>query len=100
MLAMRKKKAVDEERRSDAKAAEGEEGVLEALSGRVSAITMIDREDVMLYQSLLEYGLDLLVAVELRNWIKRTCGVQLALTHITNSANLQSLAELIVSQLS
>lgn len=100
MLGMREKKAVaaGEEQQGGGGGAEGEEGVLEALSRRVSAITMIDREDVTPERSLLEYGLDSLVSVELRNWIKRTCGVQLALTHITNAANLQALADLIVLQ--
>ncbi|MCJ1251296.1 hypothetical protein MMC30_008528 [Trapelia coarctata] len=81
---------------SDAPA--GEEGVLEALSSKVSSITMIDREDVTPGRSLLEYGLDSLVAVELRNWIKRECGVELALMHIVGAANLQALADQIISQ--
>lgn len=59
---------------------------------------MIDREDVTPGRSLLEYGLDSLVAVELRNWIKRECGVELALMHIVGAVNLQALADQIISQ--
>ncbi|TPX07065.1 uncharacterized protein E0L32_011053 [Thyridium curvatum] len=76
----------------------GEEGVLEALSGKVASITMLDREDVTPSRSLLEYGLDSLVAVELRNWVKRECGVELALTHIVGAGNLQALTDQIVAQ--
>lgn len=76
----------------------GEEGLLESLSSKVSSITMIDREDVTPDRNLLEYGLDSLVAVELRNWIKRECGVELALMHIVGAANLQAMADQIISQ--
>ncbi|KAF2725987.1 KR-domain-containing protein [Polychaeton citri CBS 116435] len=75
----------------------GEEGVLEALCGKVSSITMIDREDVTPSRSLLDYGLDSLVAVELRNWIKRECGADLPLMHIVGAANLQTMADQIIS---
>ncbi|KFA72676.1 hypothetical protein S40288_03374 [Stachybotrys chartarum IBT 40288] len=74
-----------------------EGGVLGALGSKVSSITMIDRDDVTPERNLLDYGLDSLVAVELRNWIKRECGVELALTHIVGAANLQALADQIVS---
>jgi acyl carrier protein len=68
-----------------------EEGVLETLCCKVSSITMIDREDVITSRKMSEYGLDSLVAVELRHWIRREFGVDLALTHIVGAEYLQAL---------
>jgi acyl carrier protein len=71
----------------------GEESLLDALTSKISSITMINREDVTPTRSLAEYGLDSLVSVELRNWIKRQYSVDLALTQIIGAANLQALAD-------
>lgn len=76
----------------------GEENLLEALAQKVSSITMMNREDVTSTRSLIEYGLDSLVSVELRNWIKRECAADLALTQIVGAANLQTLADLILAR--
>lgn len=75
-----------------------EDNLLDALVQKVASITMMDPEDVTPNRSLIEYGLDSLVSVELRNWIKRECGVELALTQIVGAANLQTLADLIISR--
>jgi NAD(P)-dependent dehydrogenase (short-subunit alcohol dehydrogenase family)/acyl carrier protein len=101
LSAIRRKKASEDDAAGQHRSGDGpggEEGVLGALSNKVSSITMIDREDVTPTRSLLEYGLDSLVAVELRNWIKRECGAELALTHIVGAENLQELADHIISQ--
>ncbi|KAI1431432.1 putative polyketide synthase [Xylaria sp. CBS 124048] len=76
----------------------GEDSVLDALISKVSSITMIDREDVTATRSLSEYGLDSLVSVELRNWMKREYGVDLALTQIVAAANLQTLTDQILTR--
>lgn len=76
----------------------GEDNLLEALAQKVSSITMMNREDVTSTRSLIEYGLDSLVSVELRNWIKRECAADLALTQIVGAANLQTLADLILAR--
>lgn len=55
-----------------------------------------DREEI----SLSEYGLDCLVNVELRNWIRRDFSVELALTAIVGAENLRALSERIVSLMS
>ncbi|PNY26666.1 Polyketide synthase [Tolypocladium capitatum] len=101
LSAIRQKKATETDgtgQHGGGGAPAGEEGVLEALSSKVSSITMIDRDDVTPTRRLLEYGLDSLVAVELRNWIKREYGVELALMHIVGAANLQTLADQIISR--
>lgn len=75
-----------------------EDTILEALMIKVSLITMIDRDEVEADLPLTKYSLDSLVSVELRNWIKREVGVELALTRIVGSANLAALAAYIVSE--
>lgn len=73
-------------------------GLIEALITKVSAMTMIERDEVVADGPLVSYGLDSLVSVELRNWIRRETGVDLALTAITQAANLRALATQILSQ--
>ncbi|KAK2053251.1 hypothetical protein LY76DRAFT_668243 [Colletotrichum caudatum] len=79
-------------------AAGGELSLLDALAGKVSSITMMSREDVTPTRSLIEYGLDSLVSVELRNWIKREHGADLALTQIVGAPDLQALADVIIAR--
>jgi acyl carrier protein len=60
-------------------------------------MTMINREDINTSRSLEEYGLDSLVSVELRNWIRREFGTELPLTAIIRAGNLKALSEKILS---
>ncbi|RGP66594.1 polyketide synthase [Fusarium longipes] len=76
----------------------GEDNLLDTLIQKVASITMMNHEDVTPNRSLIDYGLDSLVSVELRNWIKRECGVELALTQIVGALNLQTLADLIIGR--
>lgn len=95
----RKYKTLDNQQGGiDDQATTGEESLLDALAGKVSSITMMNREDVTPIRSLVEYGLDSLVSVELRNWIKREYRADLALTQIVGAANLQALADQIVTR--
>ncbi|KAI0402885.1 putative polyketide synthase [Xylaria palmicola] len=73
-------------------------GLTEALITKVSAMIMMDRDDVRAEVPLESYGLDSLVSVELRNWIRRETDVELALSAITQVENLQSLAANIIAQ--
>ncbi|KAI5247676.1 putative polyketide synthase [Aureobasidium subglaciale] len=73
-------------------------GLIEALISKVSAMTMIEREDVRADIPLATYSLDSLVSVELRNWIRRETSVELALSAILQAENLQALAESILAQ--
>ncbi|KAK2770047.1 polyketide synthase [Colletotrichum kahawae] len=79
-------------------AAGGDLSLLDSLAEKVSSITMMSREDVTPTRSLIEYGLDSLVSVELRNWIKREYGADLALTQIVGAPDLEALAEVIVAR--
>lgn len=72
--------------------------LLDALADKVSSISMIEREEVEPDTPLSNYGLDSLVSVELRNWIRRHSGVDLPLPKISNSGSLRGLAKHILSQ--
>jgi acyl carrier protein len=80
---------------------QGSSDPLESLQGalmdKVSVMTMINREDINTSRSLEEYGLDSLVSVELRNWIRREFGTELPLTAIIRAGNLKALSEKILS---
>ncbi|KAI0197163.1 putative polyketide synthase [Xylaria flabelliformis] len=73
-------------------------GLTEALITKVSAMIMMDRDDVGSETPLSSYGLDSLVSVELRNWIRRETEVELPLSAITQAENLRSLAANIIAQ--
>jgi len=73
-------------------------GLLDALITKVSSMTMIERDEVEPDAPLSNYGLDSLVSVELRNWIRRETGVELSLPTITGAKNLRALATQIFSQ--
>ncbi|KAK0736272.1 hypothetical protein B0T21DRAFT_288533 [Apiosordaria backusii] len=73
-------------------AADPQVGLTEALITKVSAMTMIARDEVEPDAPLSSHGLDSLVSVELRNWIRRETAVELALTTITQAASLRALA--------
>ncbi|RYC55767.1 hypothetical protein CHU98_g10440 [Xylaria longipes] len=73
-------------------------GLTEALITKVSAMIMMDRDDVGAETPLASYGLDSLVSVELRNWIRRETEVELPLSAITQAENLRSLATNIITQ--
>lgn len=73
-------------------------GLTEALIIKISAMIMMDRDDMGAEVPLSSYGLDSLVSVELRNWIRRETEVELALSAITQADNLRSLAANIIAQ--
>ncbi|KAI1736699.1 putative polyketide synthase [Xylaria scruposa] len=73
-------------------------GLTEALITKVSAMIMMDRDEVGAEVPLASYGLDSLVSVELRNWIRRETEVELLLSAITQAENLRSLAANIIAQ--
>lgn len=68
------------------------EGLTQALISKVSAMTIIARDDVRADAPLADFGLDSLVSVELRNWIRRETGVELTLSAITHAEDLNALA--------
>ncbi|KAL0938515.1 polyketide synthase [Colletotrichum truncatum] len=71
--------------------------VLENLTQKVADITMMDLEELHSTSKLEDLGLDSLVAVELRNFIRREWAVELGLNQIVGGGSLGSLAEAIQS---
>lgn len=72
------------------------EVLMDALSDKVSSITMVDRDEVTPNRSLLDYGLDSLFSLELRNWIRRSLDVDIALKDITTAKDLKALVDQIL----
>ncbi|KAL8801120.1 MAG: hypothetical protein Q9182_004672 [Xanthomendoza sp. 2 TL-2023] len=70
--------------------------LMDVLSDKVSALTMIDREEITSNSSLLDYGLDNLFSLELRNWIRRSLDVDVALKDITSAKDLEALRDRIL----
>ena len=70
--------------------------VLDALRTKVATITLMEEEEVTPDRPLQDYGLDSLVSVELRNWIRRELGVDMAITQIVRAKDLQELGNTIV----
>ncbi|KAK8110205.1 Highly reducing polyketide synthase ACRTS2 [Apiospora kogelbergensis] len=74
-----------------------EADMMRILCEKISAITMIELEEITPTRSLDDYGIDSLVSVEFRNWIKREFGVDLALKAIVAADNLEVLRQQILS---
>lgn len=71
-----------------------------AIGLRVSKFLMSDDEDeVDLSQTLEALGVDSLVAIELRNWWRRSFGVEVSVLELTHSGSLKQLGELAVDRL-
>lgn len=64
-----------------------------ALLHKVASMTLMEPEEVEADQPLAQYGLDSLVSVELRNWIRKEVGVDIPLARIVSAESLQVLAE-------
>lgn len=66
--------------------------VLQALIPKLSGLLMIAQEDVDGRKPLVAYGLDSLVAVELRNWISRDLEATVPLMELMSSPSIEVLA--------
>ncbi|KAI1106150.1 hypothetical protein F4804DRAFT_59666 [Jackrogersella minutella] len=74
------------------------EAVERALATRLAAIFSIDVGEVDLAQPLAAYGVDSLVAVELRNWLAAAGRVKVSIFEILQAASLHDLAGLVVAR--
>ncbi|KAK8005776.1 hypothetical protein PG990_011813 [Apiospora arundinis] len=75
------------------------EAVMEALRTKISNVTMMDRDEITPERNLAHYGLDSLVSVELRNWIRREYGADLALKDIVAARHLNALSKDILAHI-
>lgn len=69
--------------------------VLDALAGKLSRALSISSEDIDSDQRLSSYGVDSLVAVELRNWIAKDFAADIAVYDIMGGLTVAALASLV-----
>lgn len=69
-----------------------------ALVTKMSTTLMIPEEDMDPSQPMTTYGLDSLVAIEMRNWITREAEANLQVLELLTSASLSALARTIVKK--
>lgn len=67
--------------------------ILEALVARVAEMSLLAPTDVSPDQELAAYGVDSLVAVELRNWLAANTTSEISIFDITQSRTLRHLAQ-------
>jgi hypothetical protein len=77
---------------------EAESLVYEGLVNKVSAILMIEKDDIDGRQPIAAYGLDSLVAVEIRNWVTKQTDANLQVLELLSSGSLISLSQNIVKK--
>ncbi|KAG9258509.1 polyketide synthase [Emericellopsis atlantica] len=77
---------------------EAESLVFEGLVNKVSAILMIEKDDIDGRQPIAAYGLDSLVAVEIRNWVTKQTDANLQVLELLSSGSLISLSQNIVKK--
>ncbi|KAF7589013.1 hypothetical protein BBP40_004840 [Aspergillus hancockii] len=70
----------------------------EAVRSKIASIMMIPEEDIAAEKSIMDLGLDSLVAVEFRNWITKQFDVSLSVVDITSSATVQQLVWVIIER--
>lgn len=69
-----------------------------AIADRISNLTALDYEEVRLEVSLADFGLDSLVAIELKRWIYRTFGVAVENIGATKASTVSALAREIIER--
>jgi NADP-dependent 3-hydroxy acid dehydrogenase YdfG len=72
--------------------------VTEGLLTKVSAVLMVPREDIDVAAPIVKYGLDSLVAIEIRNWIIRELEASLQVLELLTSTSITALAMTIVTK--
>jgi acyl carrier protein len=72
--------------------------VCEGLMTKVSAVLMVPREEMDASQPIVVYGLDSLVAIEIRNWITRELDASLQVLELLTSSSVAALADLILKK--
>lgn len=72
--------------------------LLNGLTQKISSMMMVPVEDLKPGRAIADFGLDSLVAVELRNFIARELSASVPVMDIVGSVSLQSLADLVASR--
>ncbi len=72
--------------------------IIQALILKISKLSMTPAEDIVPEKPLAAYGLDSLVAIEMRNWLIGELDVDVPLLELMNSPSLNALAVLITER--
>jgi hypothetical protein len=72
--------------------------VSNGLMDKVSAVLMVPREEMDQSRPIVVYGLDSLVAIEIRNWITRELEASLQVLELLTSSSITALAEMILKK--
>jgi acyl carrier protein len=77
---------------------EAQGSVCKGLLGKISGVLMVAIEDLNIDAPMATYGLDSLVAVEIRNWVVREFDVSVSVFDLLSGNTLRMVAELIVKK--
>lgn len=77
---------------------EAVEVIIDGITKKLMAIFMIAEEEVTPSKALSDYGVDSLVAVELRNMLALRAGAEISIFDIMQSASLTALAAMVASK--
>jgi acyl carrier protein len=69
-----------------------------AVSTKLSSLTSVDAGSMDLDKAIVDFGLDSLIAIELRNWIRREFKASLQSLEILNEQSIRLLAKKIISR--
>ena len=72
--------------------------VSDGLMDKVSAVLMVPREEMDQSRPIVVYGLDSLVAIEIRNWITRELEASLQVLELLTSSSITALAATILTK--
>ncbi|KAF1971025.1 KR-domain-containing protein [Bimuria novae-zelandiae CBS 107.79] len=79
-------------------ASEGRAVVSEALRQKLGRVLGLPLESISLDSTLDSYGVDSLVGVELRNWLAKEAGAELAVFEILGGGTLEDIGDLVVAK--
>lgn len=68
----------------------------EALVGKLASVSMTPTDDVDLHKPMAAYGMDSLVAVEMRNWITQEMGANIPALDFLASSSLAGLTQVVI----
>ena len=74
------------------------QSVYASLVEKFSSILMIPAEDITPSKPVVAYGLDSLVAIEIRNWLERELEAKVPLMQLLSASSLTALAETVVER--
>ncbi|KAI1261789.1 Aft9-1, partial [Xylariaceae sp. FL1019] len=72
--------------------------VAQTIADKLADLMLIEPEDVDLDEPILDFGLDSLIAIELRNWIMREFSAPIQSSEVLDSENIWALAQKVTAR--